>query len=193
MLSIKHNPKLFYRIDLKSISNLDQETKEVIQHINSSWSDIEYSNYLFHKNFGQLSDANEKEIGMFFTSLLIFSNSFYTHLSTVYLLMKKLNSKYPKSTKRLLIMNKKFFERIQTIRNCILIHKEKDSFYKNPKNSMSSTDPKHLIEQKMYVIENGSKKIYTLKPLKDVDMMFRLVQNFEHLLQSENSKLEKSA
>jgi len=87
-------------------------------------------------------------------------------------------------------MNKKFFERIQTIRNCILIHKEKDTFYKNPRNFMSSTDPAHLIEQKMYVIENGSKKIYTLKPLKDVDMMYKLVQNFEHLLQCESNKIK---
>ena len=185
MLSVKHNARLFYRIDLQKLRDIDKESKEVIGRINSTWSDIEYLNYLFHKNFGRLND--DPEISMTFLSLLVFSDSFYVHMSTVYLLLKQLGEKH-KNVKRLLTLNKKFFTRIQIIRNNILIHKEKPD-YKNPLGSMSATDPAHLIEHRVLVIEkDGAQRIYTLKPLLDIYKMSRLLENAGNLLLSDSSQ-----
>lgn len=185
MLSIKHNAKLFYRIDIQKLQNIDKESKEIIARVNSTWSDIEYLNYLFHKNFGRLSD--DPEIGMTFSALLVFSDSFYVHMSTLYLLLKQLGEKH-KNVKRLLSLNQKFFTRIQIIRNNILIHKEKPD-YKKQLGSMSATDPSHLIEHKVVVIEkDGSQKIYTLKPLLDIYKMSRLLENAGNLLLSEKAR-----
>lgn len=186
MLAIKHSAKLFYRIDIQKLQGIDKESKEVIGRINSTWSDIEYLNYFFHKNFGRLSD--DPEISMTFSALLVFSDSFYVHMSTLYLLLKQLGEKH-KNVKRLLSMNKAFFTRIQVIRNNILIHKEKPDF-KNPRGSMSATDPSHLIEHRVLVIEkDGSQKVYTLKPLLDIYKMSRLLENAGNLLLSEQERL----
>ena len=126
MLSIKHDAKLFYRVDTQKVVGLDKESKNILDHINSTWADIEYLNYLFHKNFGRLGD--DLEIAMTFSALIVFSDSFYVHMSTLYLLLKQMGEKH-QNIKKLLSLNEKFFERIQIIRNCISIHKEKP-FYK---------------------------------------------------------------
>lgn len=182
MLSIKHNARLFYRIDIQRLQNIDKSSKEIINRVNSTWSDIEYLNYLFHKNFGRLRD--DPEIGMTFSALIIFSESFYVHMSTLYLLLKQLGEKH-ENINRLLSLNKKFFTRIQIIRNNILIHKEKPD-YKKPLSSMSATDPSHLIEHKVVVTEkNGIQKTYILKPLLDIYNMSRLLENAGNLLLSE--------
>ena len=188
MLGIKNNQKSFYRIDSISLNKIDNETIENINYINSVWFDIECLNYLFHKNFSNLADKNENT-SILFDSLIVMSNSFYVYLSTIYLLMKKISKKY-NSINKLLLLNKIYFEdRIQIIRNCILIHKEKD-FYKKPLFSLKSTDASHLIENEIIVCDNkGNKTKYILKPLKDVDLMFQLLNNFEDLLKAENKRL----
>lgn len=189
MLSIKHSSKSFFRIDIQKLNNLSKDSKEIIGFINVTWSDIERLNYLFHKNMGQLVDDPEME--QTFSALIVFGDSFYTHLSTIYLLMKQLGDNHA-GIKKLLSLNEKFLEkRIQVIRNCILIHKEK-SFYKKPLGSMSSTDPSHFIEHKVMVISpDGQRQVYTLKPLKDVYLMSRLLINLESLLIGENTRLQK--
>jgi hypothetical protein len=188
MLSVKNSQKLFYRIDLSLLNKLDDETKETINHINTAWADIEYLNYLFHKNFSDLTDEDE-DTSILFEALIAMSNFFYIHLSTIYLLMKK-NSKKYSSINKLLLLNKKYLEnRVQIIRNCILVHKEKN-FYRKALFSVKSTDASHLIEHEMIVCDNEDNKTkHTLKPLKDINTMFKLLNNFEDLLRIENEKL----
>lgn len=189
MLSIKHSSKSFFRIDIQELNNLSKESKEIIGFINLTWSDIERLNYLFHKNMGQLVDDPEME--QTFSALIVLGDCFYTHLSTIYLLMKQLGDNHA-GIKKLLSLNEKFLEKhIQVIRNCVLIHKEK-SFYKKHLGSMSSTDPSHFIQHKVLVISpDGKEQVYTLRPLKDVYRMSRLLINLESLLIGENTRLKK--
>ena len=105
MLSIKHDAKLFYRVDTQKVVGLDKESKNILDHINSTWADIEYLNYLFHKNFGRLGD--DLEIAMTFSALIVFSDSFYVHMSTLYLLLKQMGEKH-QNIKKLLSLNEKF-------------------------------------------------------------------------------------
>lgn len=186
MLAVKHSAKGFYRIDLQRLKNLDSESQEIIRHINATWADIEYLNYLFHKNFGRLSD--DPEIDHTFSALVVFGDSFYVHLSTIDKLMDKLGQKH-RLIKRLTTLNNKFLKkRIQIIRNNILVHKEKPDF-KTPFGEGASTDPAHLIERQIWVRDkDGSKKTYVLKPLKDIYLMSRLLENVERLLLAENNK-----
>jgi hypothetical protein len=182
-LSIKHDPKLFYRIDVFQLKNLDKETREIVSSINSSWSDIEYLNYLFHKNFGNFD--NDPEFDMTFSALLVMSDGFYVNLSTIYKLIEKLSKKYI-TVKQLFASHKQFFKKIQNIRNNIIIHKEK-SGYKKPLAHLSHTDPSHVVENIIIAIDQqGNQNTYSAKPLEDIDLMYSLLIDLSDILKTEN-------
>ncbi len=186
MLPTKHNASGFYRIDIQKLSHLDSETKKILGYINNSWADIEYLNYLCHKTLGSLID--DLEAHHTFSALLVMSDGFYIHLSTIDKLLDLLSAK-DEYVKLLVSSNRKFLKnRIQVIRNNILVHKEKPDF-RHRLSELSSTDPEHGITQKILVLESdGTEKTITLKPLKDIFIMHSLLKNVEELLLKQKSE-----
>ena len=180
MLPINHNASGFYRIDIQKLNHLDSDTKKILGYINNSWADVEYLNYLCHKILGSLID--DMEMSHTFSALLVMSDSFYIHLSTIDKLLDLLSAK-DEYVKLLVSRNRKFLKnRIQVIRNNILVHKEKPDF-RHRLGELSSTDPEYGITQKMLVLEpDGTEKTIILKPLKDIFMMHSLLTNVERLL-----------
>lgn len=183
MLSINHSSSLFYRIDLQKLGILDKETKKLINHINLTWGDIEYLNYLFSRNFGKIADDPEKDI--LFSSLVIMSNSFYIYLGIIHSLLRKIIKIHKEISTCIFSFNKEYFDKIEIIRNHILIHKEKPNF-KDIVVSMSATDSKNMIEYHVFVINGKTKEeeIYLFKPVEDIIFMHKILNEMEMKLSS---------
>lgn len=182
MLPINHSARGFYRIDIQALKGLDKETLEIVKHINSTWSDIEYLHFLFHKVFGSLSD--DREVGHTFSALVVYSETFYVHLSILSKLLEQLSKKND-LVERLYKGNKHILKRIDEIRNTIIVHKEKPNF-KRVHGSISATDPEHLIEHRIATTDHkGKAKNIVLKPIRDINLLYKIIQNVEHLLLSE--------
>jgi len=180
MLPIHHDPKLFFRIRLENRAFHAAEAREIIDQINASWTDIEYLNYLLHKNFSALH--GDAEADLTFSSLIVFSDSFYFYLSTIVVLLKQLAKSDPR-IRKLVSANRKFLDkRIQIIRNNVLVHKEKTDFIR-PQTTISCTDPDHLVERSIYFTNSSGKmESKTLRPLEDIEHMHTLLQNLEQIL-----------
>jgi len=179
MLPINHSAKGFYRINIQALKGLDKETVDIVKHINSTWSDIEYLHFLFHKIFGSLSD--DREIGHTFSALVVYSETFYIHLSILSKLLEQLSKKNT-SVKKLYSGNKHILKRIDEIRNTIIVHSEKPNF-KRVHGSISTTDPEHLIEHRIATTDHkGKTKNFILKPLRDVNLLHKIVQNVGSIL-----------
>lgn len=186
MLPINHNASLFYRINIQELKGLDSETIELVKHLNSVWSDIEYLHFLFHKVFGGLID--DREMTHTFSALLVYSESFYIHLSIISKLFEKL-SKKSHLIEKLYTGNKRIFRRIDEIRNTVIVHREKSNF-KRVQGSISSTDPKHLIEHRIATIDHtGKTQNFILRPINDINLIYKIIQNADRLLHDEVKRL----
>lgn len=190
MLPINHSARGFYRIDIQALRGLDEETIDIVKHINSTWSDIEYLHFLFHKIFGSLSDDREMEHT--FSALVVYSENFYVHLSIISKLFAQL-SKKSDLIQKLHSGNEHIFKRIDEIRNTVIVHCEKPNF-KQIRGSISATDPKHLIEHRIATTDHkGKSKNFILKPIQDINLVYKIIQNADRLLQTEVTRLSSKS
>jgi hypothetical protein len=181
-LKNKENENLFFRFkNSKDFKFAD--TNNYIKHINDTWKDIEYLRFIFfkmHKDFSISKDLNESD--MSFSSLGVITKDIYVHMDVIKKLFEVWNKKIISNDFTIFLKKyKNFLNKIRIARNNIIIHKEKDYFYK-PLYVEKSTEAYGFYLFKLHLQDNkeGTKKI-ELTPLIDIQKMEDILKKFEKL------------
>lgn len=170
MLISKGSHKLFYQFRLNPTKTCDARLiSEISNHIAKTWVDIEYLRFLFNYVFSKIcANPDTQESKMLFNALLVLSKDFYLHFGIVKKLINKLLKDINnQNIKSIFLAKKKFWDKINDIRNHILVHKEKKDFF-NIKLSFQGTHPRGIYIDLTYTNKEREKERIEILPLVDV-------------------------
>jgi len=182
LLPIYHTRKLFFRIETK---RLNKDSSAIINHINDSWEDIEYLNYLFNIAINRLSETeNQDEMIMIFDALCVFGKNFYIHLGIIRKLVCKLIKKSSDNELRELYeKNKEYWEKIRIIRNNVIIHKEGNNYIIPTGFRSQATDPSGISIEFQYLTK-GEKKTIKMIPIDDACKAKEFLKKLKNILET---------
>lgn len=178
-LEIKHDSKLFFRIETKG---LNRNLIPIINHINNTWEDIEYLNYLFHIPFSKLCKSKETtEMSMILIALCVLGKDFYIHLGIIEKLIKQLKkTSTSMEFKKLCSEYATYWKKIKKIRNLIIIHKDKKDFYR-PKLTAQGTDPSGISMYLKYLTKEGKEEEIEMIPIDDLCICLEFLEKVNNI------------
>lgn len=182
LLPLNHTRKLFFRIETK---RLNKDSAAIINHINNSWEDIEYLNYLFYIANSRFSETeNQDEMIMIFNALCVFGKNFYIHLEIIRKLVCKLIKELSdKELRELYEKNKEDWEKIRIIRNNVIIHKEGNDYIIPTGFRSQSTDPSGISIELQYLTKRGEKTIKMI-PIDDACKAKEFLEKLKNILET---------
>lgn len=179
MLSSKNSRKLFYCFNIET---KDKDIREKANHIDNTWNDIEYLYYVYHclnVDFCETKDSQKQN--MLFNAIIVLSKSYYVYLGIIEKLLGQLVRKCNKNNvTNAYNKQKSFWERVNRIRNCIVIHKDKSYFYEINK-TFAGTDKEGISLELVFTDKKGTQKKIKMLPLVDIE----LAENYLKLLEKE--------
>lgn len=155
-----------------------EDLQHYVSNINGSWMDIDRLRFLFHNNFGSLNEYKGLEL---YDGLIVLVLTLYVYLEIIRIQLYQMG----RLSNDVALLNEKysqFWNKVNKIRNRILIHKEKDNFLQT-RGQMASTDPKHFISLILTFEDQSSLEI---NPLTDLGFAEKILLELNNQLTNAN-------